>query len=116
VPEPFQEKCYAYKTSHLSLSIPRGLSPLARATASIDRDVCRVLVYFQSMTLVHRIRFYQQLAVLARAGVPLRASLQRMEKKIPGPEIGTLTRQIEQGRGSSIIRSSCSTFRSSSSR
>jgi type II secretory pathway component PulF len=50
------------------------------------------------MTLVHRIRFYQQLAVLARAGVPLRASLQRMEKKIPGPEIGTLARQIEQGQ------------------
>jgi type IV pilus assembly protein PilC len=50
------------------------------------------------MTLVHRIRFYQQLAVLARAGVPMRASLQRMEKKIPGPEIGVLTRQIEEGQ------------------
>ena len=50
------------------------------------------------MTLVHRIRFYQQLAVLARAGVPMRASLQRMEKKIPGPELGVLTRQIEEGQ------------------
>jgi type II secretory pathway component PulF len=50
------------------------------------------------MTLKTRIRFYQQLAVLARAGVPMRTSLQRMEKKVSGPEIATLTRQIEQGQ------------------
>jgi general secretion pathway protein F len=50
------------------------------------------------MTLRHRIRFYQQLAVLARAGVPMRASLQRMEKKVSGPEVSILARQIEQGQ------------------
>lgn len=50
------------------------------------------------MTLKNRIRFYQQLAVLARAGVPMRASLQRMEKKVSAPEIGVLSQQIEQGQ------------------
>ncbi len=50
------------------------------------------------MTLRHRIRFYQQLAVLARAGVPLRSSLQRLESRLSGGEIGVLSREITAGQ------------------
>jgi type II secretory pathway component PulF len=51
------------------------------------------------MTLPHRIRFYQQLAVLARAGVPMRGSLERMEKRdAAGPEVRMLVAQLVQGR------------------
>jgi type IV pilus assembly protein PilC len=50
------------------------------------------------VTLRHRIRFYQQLAVLARAGVPMRSSLQRLESRLSGKEIGVLSREITQGQ------------------
>jgi type IV pilus assembly protein PilC len=50
------------------------------------------------MTLKARIRFYQQLTVLARAGVPMRTSLERMGKKVTGSEITALSRHIEQGQ------------------
>lgn len=49
------------------------------------------------MTLRQRIRFYQQLAVLARAGVPLRTSLQRLEGKIPGGQVALLSKKIAEG-------------------
>jgi len=49
------------------------------------------------MTLRHRIRFYQQLAVLARAGVPFRGGLERMEKSSPTPEMRVLSQQLAQG-------------------
>jgi general secretion pathway protein F len=49
------------------------------------------------MTLRHRIKFYQQLAALARAGVPVRGSLQRLAERLPFPEVRTLSQQIEQG-------------------
>jgi type II secretory pathway component PulF len=49
------------------------------------------------MTLRHRIRFYQQLAVLARAGVPMRGSLDRLEKRLSGPEARALARHLAQG-------------------
>jgi general secretion pathway protein F len=47
--------------------------------------------------LRHRIRFFQQLAILARAGVPLRASLQRLQDKIPGREVKILSKKLEDG-------------------
>jgi type IV pilus assembly protein PilC len=50
------------------------------------------------VTLRHRIRFYQQLAVLARAGVPMRSSLQRLETRLSGREIGILSREIAEGK------------------
>jgi general secretion pathway protein F len=49
------------------------------------------------MTLRHRIRFYQQLAVLARAGVPMRGSLDRLEKRLSGPEVRVLSKQLAEG-------------------
>ncbi len=50
------------------------------------------------MTTRERIRFYQQLAVLARAGVPLRTSLQRLENRFSGREVSILSAEINQGR------------------
>jgi type II secretory pathway component PulF len=50
------------------------------------------------MTLRHRIRFYQQLAVLARAGVPFRGGLERMEKSSPVSELRILSQQLAQGQ------------------
>jgi type II secretory pathway component PulF len=47
--------------------------------------------------LRHRIRFYQQLAVLARAGVPLRNGLERLKERIPGREIDVLRKKINAG-------------------
>ena len=49
------------------------------------------------MTLRQRIRFYQQLAVLTRAGVPLRTGLERLQDRIPSREMTVLSRQISQG-------------------
>ncbi len=49
------------------------------------------------MTLRHRIRFYQQLAVLARAGIPLRTSLERLQGRLSGREIGILRQKIDAG-------------------
>jgi type II secretory pathway component PulF len=50
------------------------------------------------MTLRQRIKFYQQMAALARSGVPVRGSLQRLAERMPEPEIRTLSQQIEQGQ------------------
>ena len=49
------------------------------------------------MTLHQRIRFYQQLAVLTRAGVPVRTGLQRLQERIRGREMTTLREHIERG-------------------
>jgi type II secretory pathway component PulF len=49
------------------------------------------------VTLRQRIRFYQQLAVLTRAGVPLRTGLLRLQERISGPEISVLSEKISQG-------------------
>ncbi len=50
------------------------------------------------MTLRQRIKFYQQMAALARSGVPVRGSLQRLAERMPEPEVRTLAAQIEQGQ------------------
>jgi len=64
------------------------------------------------VTLRHRIRFYQQLAVLARAGVPLRTSLQRLQERISGREIKILSEQITGGEqiGPAFARAGFSPF------
>lgn len=66
------------------------------------------------MTLRHRIRFYQQLAVLARAGVPLRGSLQRLNERISGREIKVLSQKINEGAmlGDAFIEAGFSPFES----
>lgn len=50
------------------------------------------------MNLRQRIRFYQQLAVLTRAGIPLRTSLERLQVKIPVGEITSLSQHIAEGQ------------------
>jgi len=49
------------------------------------------------VTLRQRIRFYQQLAVLVRAGVPIRASLVRLKERISGREVAVLSEKINAG-------------------
>jgi type IV pilus assembly protein PilC len=49
------------------------------------------------VTLRQRIRFYQQLAVLVRAGVPIRASLVRLKERIAGKEVAVLSEKIDAG-------------------
>lgn len=49
------------------------------------------------MTLRQRIRFYQQLAVLVRAGVPIRASLVRLKERIAGNEVAVLSEKVSAG-------------------
>ncbi len=49
------------------------------------------------MNLRRRIRFYQQLAVLTRAGVPMRSGLQRLQDRITGPQMAALTERISRG-------------------
>ena len=44
-----------------------------------------------------RVRFYQQLAVLARAGVPLRASLARLQGRFSGNEMARLAQGVNAG-------------------
>ncbi len=64
------------------------------------------------MTVRHRIRFYQQLAVLARAGVPLRASLQRLQGRFSGGEAKILSQQINAGEriGEAFVTAGFSPF------
>lgn len=59
-----------------------------------------------------RIRFFQQLAVLTRAGVPLRSSLQRLQERISGHEMTVLTQQINAGEqiGASFAKARFSPF------
>ncbi len=49
------------------------------------------------MTLRQRIRFYQQFAVLLRAGLPVRASVDRLRERVSGPELAVLSRKIGDG-------------------
>ena len=49
------------------------------------------------MTLRQRIRFYQQMAVFTRAGIPVRSALGRLQERIKGREITVLTRKINDG-------------------
>ncbi len=44
-----------------------------------------------------RIRFYQQLAVLTRAGLPMRTGLQRLRERISGRQINVLAEKISGG-------------------
>jgi type II secretory pathway component PulF len=49
------------------------------------------------VTLRQRIRFYQQLAVLVRAGVPIRASLVRLKERMAGNEVAILSEKVNAG-------------------
>lgn len=49
------------------------------------------------MTLRQRIRFYQQLAVLARAGVSFRVSLERLRDRITGRQVTILSEKVNAG-------------------
>jgi len=47
--------------------------------------------------LRQRIRFYQQLAVLVRAGLPIRAGLVRLKEKMPTSEVAALSDKVNAG-------------------
>jgi type II secretory pathway component PulF len=47
--------------------------------------------------LRQRIRFYQQMDVLVRAGVPIRASLVRLKERIAGNEVAVLSEKVNAG-------------------
>jgi type II secretory pathway component PulF len=49
------------------------------------------------VTLRQRIRFYKQIAVLVRAGLPIRASFTRLREKIPGGEVATISDKLDAG-------------------
>jgi type II secretory pathway component PulF len=49
------------------------------------------------VTLRHRIRFYQQLAMLMRAGVPIRGSLERLQGKMSEKELTVLSAKVNAG-------------------
>jgi type II secretory pathway component PulF len=49
------------------------------------------------VTLRQRIRFYQQLTVLVRAGVPIRASLLRLKERMSGNEVAILSEKLNAG-------------------
>jgi type II secretory pathway component PulF len=51
------------------------------------------------VTLRQRIRFHQQLAVLVRAGVPIRASLLRLKERVAGNEVAVLSEKVNAGEG-----------------
>jgi type II secretory pathway component PulF len=49
------------------------------------------------VNLRQRIRFYQQLAVLMRAGLLIRGSLERMKDKMPSPQLSSLLQNVTSG-------------------
>ena len=70
------------------------------------------MVRIFTVTLRQRIRFYQQLAVLARAGVPLRSSLTRLQGRITGSQMRLLTQKVTAGEpiGDAFIGAGFSPF------
>jgi general secretion pathway protein F len=66
------------------------------------------------VTLRQRIRFYQQLAVLTRAGVPVRTALQRLRERISGHEMTVLSEKISLGQplGDALAAAGFSPFES----
>jgi type II secretory pathway component PulF len=49
------------------------------------------------VSLRHRIRFYQQMAVLIRAGVPLRRTLERLKESMRDKELAVLSEKVNAG-------------------
>lgn len=49
------------------------------------------------MSLRQRIRFFQQLAVLLRAGMPIRTALDRLRERLRSRELAVLAQQVGQG-------------------
>lgn len=49
------------------------------------------------MTPRQRIRFYQQFALLMRAGLPVRTSLERLRNRLGGPELNLLVQKVGEG-------------------
>ena len=49
------------------------------------------------MTLRQRIRFFQQMAVLTRAGLPIRANLERLRDRLGGADLVLLSKKIAEG-------------------
>jgi type II secretory pathway component PulF len=49
------------------------------------------------VTLRQRIRFYQQLAVLLRAGLPIRASIDRLKERLRGNQLAVLSKNLASG-------------------
>jgi type II secretory pathway component PulF len=66
------------------------------------------------VTLRRRIRFYQQLAVLTRAGIPLRTGLERLRAKMSDSELEILSERISLGQslGDAFIAAGFSSFES----
>ena len=64
------------------------------------------------MTLRHRIRFYQQLAVLVRAGLPIRASLVRLKERLKERELDILSQKVNAGErlGDAFVEAGFSPF------
>jgi general secretion pathway protein F len=64
------------------------------------------------VTLRQKIRFYQQLAVLMRAGLAIRAGLSRLKDRIKGREIAVLSEKVEAGEriGDAFALAGFSTF------
>jgi MSHA biogenesis protein MshG len=73
-------------------NFPAG--PARKRARPAGRDQC----YIPGVPLRQRIRFYQQLAVLTRAGVPLRTGLARLQERIPSPQLSALAEQISLGQ------------------
>jgi general secretion pathway protein F len=49
------------------------------------------------VTLRQRIRFYQQFAVLARAGLPIRATVDRLRERVGGTELAVVAERLTAG-------------------
>jgi len=64
------------------------------------------------VTLRHRIRFYQQLAVLVRAGLPLRATLLRLKERMGDKEVAVLSEKLSAGEriGEAFVAAGFSSF------
>lgn len=66
------------------------------------------------MTVSQRIKFYRQMATLIRAGVPIRASMERLRKRGLGHEVGGVFKRIDSGErlGDAFAASGFSDFES----
>jgi type II secretory pathway component PulF len=54
------------------------------------------------VTLSERVRFYEQLATMARAGVSLRQSLVNLSDRFPQAEVRRLSEAIQRGESTAL--------------
>lgn len=86
------------------------MRPVTPAGAPLAKT--REVRYAERVSIRERIRFYQQISVLVRAGVPIRGSLERLKDRISARELKVLSAKVNAGErlGDAFVAAGFSRF------